>query len=159
MDGKLADMLDLTNYEITYAVQVGLARHLAAIQQGNQDRYGAQGDSFAEGLQKHLDGAGAELAAAKALNRHWNASVNTYRNGSDIGENIEVRLRREPHYDLIVRDSDHDARYFVLVLGRLPQYHVVGFIKGSDAKRPEWRQNYGGFGEAYFVPQSALISI
>ena len=110
----------------------------------------------------HIEGALAELAVAKALNTYWSGSVNTF-GAADIGTDIQVRLRKqradEPPPDLIVRPADNPDCVYVLVVGESPNFTVVGWISGAAAKQECYKQNYGGRGEAYFVPQYSLNSI
>lgn len=103
----------------------------------------------------HFDGAGGEMAFAKSRNRYWDGSVNTFKVGGDVGD-IQVRTRSRLHYDLLVRDDDRDSDWFVLVVGSLPTFWVIGAIRGQQAKQPQFRRNWGNHGVAYFVPQSAL---
>ncbi len=148
----------LTPEESTYACSIGELRHQEAIRQGRPDQHGAVGSSYDAGLKMHQDGAAGELAAAKALGRPWAATVNTYKRGGDLGENVQVRLRRKLYYDLIVRKGDRPDDYYILVLRELPatKFWVVGWIQGKDAQRDEWWNNYGGYGGAWFVPQNCL---
>ncbi len=155
-------LVKLEDYEVRNAISVGTDRHMEARRSGNADIHGARGISFEAGFLLHIHAAGGELAAAKVLNRYWHASVNTYHRVPDVGDNLEVRTRLDSickngaDADLIVRDDDPDDRYFVHVIGRLPEYEVVGWILGADAKQQQWRNNHGGHGEAYFVPRSQL---
>lgn len=141
----------LTWYELFLASSIGLKRHIEALQQNRHDRHGFKGDGW--GI--HIEGAAGEMAAAKTLNRYYSGSVNTFQDGGDVGS-LQVRTRSEASYDLIVRDGDKDEDIFVLVVGVAPEFEVIGWIKGCDAKRPEWRQTHGRRPAAYFVPQSAL---
>jgi hypothetical protein len=137
------------------AVEVGCRRQLQAIREGRHDLYGYDGD---EGWSLHIEGAAGELAVAKALDRYWSGSVNTYRAGADVGQ-LQVRTRSQPNYDLLIRDRDDDDAVFVLVTGRVPSFAVRGWLLGRDGKRPEWRREHGGRPPAYFVPQAHLRPI
>lgn len=131
---------------------IGMQRQLEALSQGRPDRHGYDG---ADGWTVHVEGACGELAVAKLLNRYWAGTLNTFKEGGDVG-NIQVRTRSRENYDLIVRTDDRDEDVFVLVVGRAPKYRVVGWIRGKDAKRAEWSQTHGGRPAAFFVPQHAL---
>ncbi len=141
----------LTPAELRMAALVGLERQLEALSQSLPDRHGYEG----EGWNIHIEGAAGELALAKWLGRYWDGSVNTFQSGGDVGE-IQVRTRSKEDYDLLVRPGDKEDAVFVLVIGKAPRFRVVGWIRGADAKRPEWLRAYGGRAEAYFVPQHAL---
>lgn len=138
-------------YECEQAIFVGARREAEAIRQNIE----APPHSEQPSILNHIQSGGAEKAVAKQLNLNWNASINTFANGvADVGERIEVRWRRER--DLIVREKDHNDRFFVLVRGDLPRYEIIGWIRGKDAKQPEFWINPGGHGWAWFVPEDHL---
>lgn len=118
-----------------------------------RDAHGMSAD--ADGLTAHILGAAGEMAVAKVLGRYWGGDVCTFKR-ADIGSNIQVRTRSRHEWDLIIRDDDDGAAYFVLVTGTPGNLCVRGWIKGEDARRDEWRQGHGGRPPAWFVPQSAL---
>jgi hypothetical protein len=144
----------LTPGEMEYAANVGAKRHIEALAKGRPDKHGFEG----EGWSVHIEGACGELAFAKALNKHWGGSVNTFKGGGDVGS-VQVRTRSKSHYGLLVREDDDDNAAFVLVVGKEGRYRVVGWTWGGDAKRKQWRKKHGGRPAAYFVPQSALTPI
>lgn len=141
----------LTPYEVQMGATVGLRRHLEALELRLPDRHGYQGDGW--GI--HIEGALGELALAKYLGKYWDGSVNTFKRQGDVGQ-IQVRTRSRDDFELLVRPDDRDEDIFVLVVGQAPRYRVVGWIRGSEAKRPEWQQTYGQRPPAYFVPQASL---
>ena len=140
----------LSWHESAMASDVGRLRQLAAIKAGLMDRHGYAGNGWAE----HIEGAMGELVVAKVLDIYWDGSVNTF-SRSDL-PGIEVRTRSKGDYELIVRPHDSDESVFVLVTGKCPIYVVRGWIKGRDAKRPEWLKEHGSRPPAHFVPQEAL---
>lgn len=144
----------LTSDELMMCAQVAALRHVEAICAGRSDRYAAASKP-GEGLSKHFEGACGELALCKAFGRHWGGTVNSFKS-ADVGRNVQVRTRARHDWELIVRQDDSDLDFFFLVTGSAPNYRVHGYIRGHDAKRPEWLANHGGHGEAYFVPQSQL---
>lgn len=148
-------VVTLDDFELLQAAQVGIRRHIEAVTSGRPDRHGFDGST---GWQIHCEGACGELALAKAMNKHWSGSVNTFSSGGDVGR-VQVRTRSKHDYELLVRDKDSDDDKFVLVTGTAPTYHIHGWIAGVDAKRVEWRQTHGNRPGAYFVPQSELTPI
>lgn len=145
-------------HEVQMGAQVGLARHVEAIRKGLIDRR----KDISRTWDQHICGALGEMAAAKALNRHWSGGINTFK-GADIGHNIQVRTRPfdtdRVKYDLIVRDSDKDNEVFVLVQGESDRFVIGGWITGQAAKKDDWRRNYGGHQESWFVPKDKLWPI
>lgn len=130
---------------------VGLRRHVEALRDQRPDVYGCTG-----AWDLHIVGACGELAVAKVLKRYWSGTVNTYKNGGDIGRRMQVRTRTRAGYELLVRDSDRDDDVFVLVRGEGPVFEVVGWLLGREAKQAQWKQTHGGRAPAYFVPDDAL---
>ena len=148
----------LTPWEYKACVDLATARMSVSIEKGIKDITPTERD-YNERLLKDISGACGELAVAKAINRYWAPSVNTFHNKPDIEPNIEVRSTARAENCLIVRDNDPEDRYYFLVIGEPPTFQILGYMKGSDAKRDEWRRNPHGHRPAWFVPQEALTPI
>lgn len=149
--------VNLEEYEVSLGVFVGTKRNQEAIKLGKKDSFGFNG-SQEEGLNIHIEGACGEIALAKFMNWFYSGSVNTYKDGGDVGK-IQVRTRSRDDYDLIVRKNDKDSDIFVLVTGERPSYKIHGWIKAGDAKKEIFLKNYGRRSPAYFVPQEFLLKI
>jgi len=140
----------LTWAETLAAVSIGGYRRIASLQAGLI--------SYSEGLSwtEDIEGAGAELAVAKYLDRFWTASVNSFdRDVGDVGR-LQVRRVRKATHRLIVRQRDLDDHKFILVAGELPKFDVAGWIYGHEAKQTEYLDDPNDRESAYFVPRSAL---
>jgi len=144
----------LTSFEIFQAAMIGAKRNIEAKVRRLPDRHGFTGS----GWDAHIEGACGEIAVAKFLGLYWGGSVNTFKTGGDVS-GLEVRTRSESHYDLIIRDNDPPDSIYILVIGQCPTYQVVGWVRGREGKRAEYRKTHGGRPGAYFVPQSALRPI
>lgn len=145
--------LKLEPYEITNAAVVGVLRQVAAIRANLKDRFSYDRNTPWE---DHIRGALGELAFAKWARVYWSPSVNTFEN-PDIGDKWQIRTRSESWHDLIVRPSDSDNQWFVLVIGGTGTWTIKGAILGIDAKKPEYLASHGGRDQAYFVPASKLM--
>ena len=106
-----------------------------------------------------IDAVGAEQAVAKFLNRYWLAGVNTHQL-ADVAPDIEVRQTPHANGRLCIRpDKLQPERPYVLVRGTMPDYEIVGWIRGKDARRDEWIDDPNKRGKsAYYVPASALCT-
>lgn len=104
------------------------------------------------------DAVGAEIAAAKFANV-WPAafaSVGSDNNGEDVG-GAQIRSTRHETGRLLIHPEDRDEQIFVLVIGALPTYRLVGWMRASDAKRPEWWDEEKMWRcPCWAVPQDAL---
>lgn len=145
----------LSRAELFVAAMVGVSRQIQALRERRPDRHGADHE---DGWMLHIEGAAGEMAAARVLDRYWGAPVGTYRTGGDVGD-VQVRTRSRHDYELIVRGSDRDEDAFVLVTGRAPRFKVHGWIRGAEAKRPQWERTHGGRAPAFFVPHDALLPL
>lgn len=144
--------MTLTDYEMAMASNAASLRNIAALKRGWESKIG-NGNHW----ENHIEGACGEVAVAKVMGKYWGGSINTFKQGGDIDSTgWEVRTRSNHDYDLIIRDSDPDDRVFILVTGKAPCYRVWGWIGSTDARREEWRKDYGGHGAAYFVPKESL---
>lgn len=116
-------------------------------------------------LGRDLQGALAELAAAKALNLPWDGkwlpvSVwDTWKiHGNDVGK-LEIRSTERFDGRLILHPTDKDFSPYLLITSEAhPTYHLVGWIYGIDGKIEKyWRDNVPR--PCYMVPQNDLKSI
>lgn len=138
-------------YELSRAALVGVSRNVEALRMKCHDRLSTKASNW----DIHILGALGECALCKALGLYWAGGINTFKAG-DVGDLLQVRTRSNHAYEMIVRRGDKDTDIFTLVTGGPAEFRVVGWLTGKDAKRKEWLKNYGGYGEEYFVPQSAL---
>jgi hypothetical protein len=144
--------ITLDHFEALQACQVGVLRNLEAINRGRKHRHGFNGDAWAA----HIEGAAAELAVSKYLDRYWIAVVpDPSLLPGDVGERTQVRCTARANGCLIVHEDDPDDHGFILVVGAMPRFKIVGWLFGREAKHPTfWREDTGR--PAYFVPQTAL---
>lgn len=143
--------VELTRIEIEFAKLLGIERHHGALGSGRKDAHGFDGDP----LEIHIAGVAGEMAFCKCLGMYFMPTIDTYKS-PDVGDNIQVRTRSEKWHDLLVRPNDKDEDKFVLVVGKMPIFSVIGWAYGSEAKHKKWLQSYGDRPPAYFMPQRAL---
>jgi hypothetical protein len=141
----------LTELEISYAVLVGTARRNESINKNLDSSRRHSSDVW--GID--IEGAAAELAYCKGMGYYFLPTVNTFK-AADIGTDVQIRSTKLPDGKLIVRHDDPNEHIYVLVVGEVPDFKIIGYIFGHAAKRSVWLYNPGGREPAYFVPQDAL---
>lgn len=146
--------VELTWVEVWLGSEIGKLRQFESLRKGLPDKHGFEGG----GWEIHVQGACGEMAVAKALGMYYGGSVNTFKTGADVGA-FEIRTRSRSDYDLLVRPDDKEDAVFIHVTGQAPKFYVHGWLKGSEAKQPQWLQTYGGRDPAYFVPAKYLKPI
>lgn len=104
-------------------------------------------------------GACGELAVGKAVGEFFVPSVGTFHRLPDCMNDCEVRSTDRGDGCLIIRDNDSDARRYIFAVATGEEVRLIGWLRGADAKKPEWKRNPNGYREAWFVPQSALLPI
>jgi hypothetical protein len=117
--------------------------------------------TYKRGIRTRFDeesvGAIGEKAFAKWMNLYSTDPVNTFHRIPDCGDRFEVRSTSVRNGRLIVRDNDADDRIFVLALVALDGRVILrGWIRGVDAKHPQWVWNPNGSRQAWGVAQESL---
>jgi hypothetical protein len=150
-------IVELTWGEVRQAAIVAVLRQVANLEAGRKDAHGGEAG---DGWGKHVEGCCSELAAAKGLGLYWSGSLGVLR-APDVGGRVQVRGSQHAGARLIIRDDDADDAIFVLVVGRLPKYQILGWIRAGDAKRQEYRGDPTDTDRepAFFVPRAALRQI
>jgi len=129
---------------------VGTLRYLESLFRGRKTRFPRAYED--QGLLHHQQGAIAELAFAKMVDRYWAQHVNRFHEEDMRG----VEIRFSNRNDTKVRPTDKNI-WIVSMGGELPKYVYKGCIFSEKAKKEEWLKDFGGFGKpAYFVPNDCL---
>lgn len=123
--------VSLNEIEYLRAAFIGIRRHISSTLKGHKNNYGLNtNDSWTI----DIEGACAELAAALAIGHDWEGTVDTFKSGGDIGNDIQVRSSQNHTYSLIVRPEDRDSDCFIFVTGVSPHFRVQGWMWGHEAK-------------------------
>lgn len=142
--------------EIAMAASIAVHRGIDAIKHNRKNQHGFIGNGWTE----NIEGYGAELAVAKALNIYYSAGAGKGFKDADVSEKIQVRWASQESYRLIVRGADKAEYVYVLVTGEAPEYDIKGFMPGHIVKQDKYFSNPGnGRPDAWWVPQSDLKPI
>lgn len=117
--------------EMAVASMIGCRRRIESLRAGSID------EAFADvGIRWaiDIDAACAELACCKALGWYWQG-LGGPKSSGDIGKNVQVRSTRYPDGGLLIRPRDLDASRFLLVTCQAPDYVIVGWLTGQEAKQ------------------------
>jgi hypothetical protein len=153
---QIGSKMRLDSGEIKLAAYVGMMKRAGSMAAGLRDRHGLDANACGGiGWTLDIEGAAAELAFAKSRGLYWPALCDDPAGlPGDVGI-AEVRQSADPEAHLILHESDHDERPYVLVIGQIPEFRIVGWIRGAEGKRPQfWRTHTGR--PAFFIPQGVL---
>ena len=144
----------LTDIEVVMGTDVGEARNRFSAHRPHKANF--KGD----GAKIHVLGALGEMAVAKASSLYWSPKAVPGGLDSEEGDfyGIEVRTTEYGTGRLIVKRNDPENRVYLLVTGKAPNFTVVGYCSGDEAKNDQFWDS-GQRSPAFFVPQSSLRPI
>lgn len=146
--------VELLWYERALAWDVAGRRVASSKRDKLADRGSAAFVDEKERLWRTFNGTAGEVAAAKGLGLFWSGSVDTF-HAPDIGRDIQVRTRTGAFDELCVRPDDNDDHRYVLVIGNVPTFRLIGWLYGYEAKDAEWR-GWSGKAAVWYVPTGKL---
>ena len=154
----------LTWYEVSVAIHLVGLRHTESMRHNMKDQHGYKGRD----MQDNLYGMLGEIAFAKATNKYFPMSVNTFKD-ADVGMHWQVRtVGSNNNRDLIVRPADPSKHKYVLVEISKSSNHysseakysakIHGWIEGTQAKDNKYLSYFGNPDRppAYRIPKKAL---
>ena len=149
------NIVKLTKTEAQTAAFVGVERRLTnRYKEVGAKDYVKEVQFDLGGFERDIQAAAAEQAFAKARNKYWDYSVNTFKK-PDVGD-VQIRHTVRSSGKLIVRPDDSDEEIFVLVTGEIPEFTIRGYMRGCEAKQDQFIDNPGGGKPCWMVPQDNL---
>ena len=137
---------------------IGKARQEYNNSQGIRDR---KQDTTKDSVEMHIEGVAGEWAFCKAMNvypDHEMFERNQYDCRTKHGT-WDVKTVADPEENLVVRFNkarrDKRADFYALVIGKRPEYEIVGYLPADEVFRVEYVTDVG-YGDFYLVPQSKL---
>ncbi len=148
--------ISLDKNEARIAALTGVERKLESIY-GKYDRDEVGNEKYkTNSWDYEINGAAAELAFGKYRGCYWGAGVNTFKK-ADLGKTLQVRHTDRDNGRLIVRPGDNRSHKFILVVGKIPRFRIVGWMLGKDAMVDRYIDNPNRGKQCWMVPQSELI--
>jgi hypothetical protein len=150
--GAVSVRILLTWAEVVVAAQVGCMRNIQSLRANRPPGNGLGVDNT---WTVNIEGAAGEMAAAKHLGVFWSGAIGDLK-ADDAGP-YQVKTNTSRKFDdLILRHTDADDRYYLLVLSFLPEFELCGWIYGKDGKQAKWLRDGTPGRTAFFVPRAAL---
>jgi hypothetical protein len=137
--------------EARIAALVGAERMIGSLLNGNRPRPGIKPE-IAWGI--NIEGAGAEMAFAKAMGWYWDGSVGVFHDQADV-RHVHVRSTPWPQGKLIIRPERDVPGVYALVTGTFPRYAVRGWARWPGCPASEAAPDPGQ-PPALFVRQADL---
>lgn len=110
-----------------------------------------------DGIARDAESIGAEIVVAQYLNiKDFEPTSGTFKRVADVGSRIEVKHTAYKSGHLIIKESDRSEDIAVLVVGKSPQYYIVGWIPVAIAKKDKYRHSKS---DSWWVSQINLQPI
>lgn len=151
--------ITLTSMEERLCHEIANKRFTANRAQGIVDeKRGFQSNEFTD-----LNGFGGEMAFCKAMNLYPDFRIIAGGVGLvdailyDRATTVDVKTSKHPKANLIARKIPDDVDLFVLVIGEMPEYDVVGYATRETILGKPLKDL--GYGPTYFVSTDELKPI
>ena len=107
-------------------------------QLGTTIRYNSKLNNH-EQVSEYSESLGAEMIVARYFGLDYDINVSNGKRGADVGQGLEVRWTSYVGGNLIVYPNDRETDIAVLVVGKSPVYHIVGWLPVAFARRKRFK--------------------
>jgi hypothetical protein len=118
-------------------------------------RYNAKLNNY-ERVTEYAESLGAEMVVARYFNLDYDVNVSNGKRNADVGKGIEVKWTSYINGSLIVYPNDRVDDVAVLVVGRSPEYYIVGWLPVKQAMQKQFKNSQQ---ESWWVNQDSLNPI
>lgn len=105
---------------------------------GSEQRYN-RGLNFHDRVTELAQATEAEWIVANYLGYAFDPFKDTMKTEADVGDKFEVK-HTENGFHLIIYPNDRITDVAVMVTGKSPEFHIVGWIPVAMAKRPRFKK-------------------
>jgi hypothetical protein len=118
-------------------------------------RYNSKLNNY-ERVTEYAESLGAEMVVARYFNLDYDVNVSNGKRNADVGKGIEVKWTSYINGSLIVYPNDRVDDVAVLVVGRSPEYYIVGWLPVKQAMQKQFKNSQQ---ESWWVNQDSLNPI
>lgn len=146
---KTYNVIEFNPTEFTHVALAGFLRQCENINKKRPEAYG----QATYGFDIHIQGALAEAAVAKFLDKFWGPGK---LRATDVGQYQVRSTPNKPPY-LCLHPNDSNDAVFILVLVRGVRAALMGWTTGREGKKQEyWGDKWKTNRPAYWVPHIDL---
>jgi hypothetical protein len=109
-----------------------------------------------ERVTEYAESLGAEMVVARYFGLDYDINVSKGKREADVGQGLEVKWTSYINGSLIVYPNERVQDIAVLVVGRSPEYYIVGWLPVKDAMQKHFKN---GTQESWWVNQEHLAPI
>jgi hypothetical protein len=144
----------LTYEEEVTAHRVGFERATELKSTANHSSRGNKNLNYHEYIAELSEATGGEISVAKFFGmEHFAPTVNTFKTQADIRSRIEVKWTKWQDGHMVLRQSDRNHDIAILVVGKSPEYFLVGWTPVIHGKV---QRNWVNSMNAWWINQEHL---
>jgi hypothetical protein len=118
-------------------------------------RYNSKLNNY-ERVTEYAESLGAEMVVARYFGLDYDVNVSNGKRNADVGKGIEVKWTSYINGSLIVYPNDRVDDIAVLVVGRSPEYFIVGWLPVKDAMQKHFKNSSQ---DSWWINQDSLNPI
>lgn len=154
----LNNIIHLKPNEVFYAAQAGIERRLAGVTKGlNCDNQTVGVSNW----DTDVRGAIAEYAFAvwAGLPFFPPRTIDLFKKPDVEGFQVRSTQLSPKHKNLIVQENDNPNHPYVALKGNYLEWHIMGWMRGKDAKQKKYWTVKENYQPAYWVPHTELETL
>ena len=118
-------------------------------------RYNSKLNNY-ERVTEYAESLGAEMVVARYFGLDYDVNVSNGKRNADVGKGIECKWTSYINGSLIIYPNDRVDDVAVLVVGRSPEYYIVGWLPVKDAMQKHFKNTSQ---DSWWVNQDSLNPI
>jgi hypothetical protein len=122
---------------------------------GTVQRYNTKLNNH-ERVTEYAESIGAEMVVARYFGLDYDITINNGKRNADVGKGLEVKWTSYINGSLIIYPNDREDDVAVLVVGRSPEYYIVGWLPVKMAKQKHFKNSQQ---DSYWIGQDSLNPI
>ena len=94
-----------------------------------------------EQVSEYAESLGAEMIVARYFGLHYDVEVSNGKRNADVGKGLEVKWTSYVNGSLIIYPNDRINDVAILVVGKSPDYYIVGWLPVKDAMQRQFKNS------------------
>jgi hypothetical protein len=125
------------------------------VELSTQPRYNSKLNNY-ERVAEYAESIGSEVVVARYFGLDYDIEKSNGKRNADVGKGLEVKWTSYINGSLIVYPNDRVDDVAVLVVGRSPEYYIVGWLPVKQAMQKQFKNSQQ---ESWWVNQDSLNPI
>jgi hypothetical protein len=109
-----------------------------------------------ERVTEYAESLGAEMVVARYFGLDYDINVSNGKRNADVGKGLEVKWTSYINGSLIIYPNDRENDVAVLVVGRSPEYYIVGWLPVKMAMQKHFKNSQQ---DSWWIGQDSLNPI